>query len=800
VYRTVDLNADGDANDAGEATVWLDLQTLNSASSAFDISFIGNVAYVTDTNGGTPDTVYRIEDLNGDGDASDAGEASVFISETNSFGAPMDIANAAQGNSLLTYTWIGNESDPPRIYRLTDLNDSHTIDSASEAVEVWNWDYLPEGFAASVGFSITSDGDDIILTSNGGVNERNVIRLSDLNADGDYKDEGEQIIALSNAIDAGTANRPRAVSYYSDGTVIAHPLVYKESGAGVVFAGDLAIADADSTLFSGAEIEIVGGFADGDTLVFRIPEGSDIQGEYDAENGVLILAGAGSAAEYEAILRSISFEARVDDPSGDLRHLSITVYDERGLAGPSVTVSTTLDTEIDPDFVTHYGGEGDDALQGDAQNDRFISYGGDDELDGGDGYDIAIVGGDAGFTATATGWTVESSDGTDALTDVEKVIDADGHPTWLNKPGELVDGGSSASTVTLDETVNVAGLAEAGWIDQGGGVYGKICEYGVATLNTGTLTVSYLLLQALANPLEAGEFVQEVLGIPLASGEGRVRFAIAGTNDAPALGGDLSASIDAGETYTITTADLSFSDIDDVAADVTFTVTDLSHGVVKVEGVVQTSFSGTDVAAGLVTFQHDGSDDDASFDVAVEDGDEDVSGPDSDTFDFAVSFGAPAPDVVGTKKGDNPLNGTIGSEDIFGLKGNDTIHADLGDDVLIGGRGHDILFGEGGADRFDFNSWKESGRGVAKRDVIMDFEQGVDTIDLSSIDANSHRRGNQSFKFIEGQFTGKAGQLHVVAKGGDLYRVEGDVNGDGKADFHLDVHSTAALEITDFIR
>jgi Ca2+-binding RTX toxin-like protein len=336
---------------------------------------------------------------------------------------------------------------------------------------------------------------------------------------------------------------------------------------------------------------------------------------------------------------------------------------------------------------------------------------------------------------------------------------------------------------------------------RGGGIYGKIGEYGIATLNTATGTVSYLLLQALADPLAAGEFAQEVLGIPLTGGEGQVRFAIAGTNDAPALTGDLSASIDAGETYVVTTADLDFTDADDVAEDVTFTVSDLSHGVVKVDGVVHTSFSGADLAAGLVTFQHDGSDDDASFDVSVEDGDEDVSTPDGGTFNFAVSFGAPAPDIVGTKRGDTALNGTIGSESIFGLRGADTIHAGVGDDVLVGGRGHDTLFGEGGADRFDFNSVKESGRGVSHRDVIMDFEQGVDSIDLSGIDANSHRRGNQTFTFIDdGQFTGKAGQLHVLSKGGDLFRVEGDVNGDSKADFQLDVHSTAAPEIADFIR
>jgi hypothetical protein len=449
IYRTVDLNGDGDANDAGEATVWVNLQTLNSTSSAFDISFIGGVAYVTDTNGGAPDTVYRLEDVNGNG-AIDAGEASVFISDSNSFGAPIDIANAAQGDSILTYTWIGNESDPPRIYRLTDLNGSKSIDSAEEAREVWNLNFLPEGFDASVGFSVTSDGDDVILTSNGGdANQRNVIRLTDLNADGDYLDEGETIVALSNAIDAGTANRPRAVSHYTDGTEIAHPLTYAEAGDPRIFAGDLRILDADSTVFSGAEIKIAGGLAAGDTLVFDIPEGSSIEGSYDPATGVLTLAGAGTAAEYQAILRSVAFEARVDNPSEALRHISLTVYDERGPAGASVELATTVGVKADSSALVSFGTDDADDLAGTIRAETLIGLAGDDlisglggadTLNGREGTDTAsYADSSAGVTvnlATGTGW------GGDAHGDKLLAI-------------ENLTGSSQSDSLTVDRGANV---------------------------------------------------------------------------------------------------------------------------------------------------------------------------------------------------------------------------------------------------------------------------------------------------------------------------------------------------------
>jgi Ca2+-binding RTX toxin-like protein len=397
IYRTEDLNGDGDANDEGEATVWLDLQAVNVSSSAFDLSFIGNVAYLTDTNGGTPDTVYRIEDVNGNG-VIDAGEATVFISDTESYGAPIDIANAAQGESILTYTWIGNESDPPRIYRLTDLDGSGTIDDPAEAEEVWNWDHMPEGFAASVGFSIAaSENGDIVFTINGGdPDQKNVVRLSDLNADGDYMDAGETVIALSNALDGDFSNRPRAVAFYSDGTTQDHPLTYHEGGPAVAFATDLKIVDPDSAMLSGATVRIVEGFDKrDDVLDVDLPTGSGIRASFDAREGVLTLAGAATAAEYEAILQTLCFESRTDDPSEALRHVTIAIYDERGLDGSSVEVATTIGVLADFSIETRFGTDKADWLRGSRDGERIVGLDGNDRIDAGRGDDI--IDGGAGF-------------------------------------------------------------------------------------------------------------------------------------------------------------------------------------------------------------------------------------------------------------------------------------------------------------------------------------------------------------------------------------------------------------------
>jgi hypothetical protein len=403
IYRTVDMNGDGDANDLGEATVWLDLQTLNVKSSAFDLSFAGTVAYLSDTNGTDPDTIYRIEDLNGNG-TIDGGEAKIFIADGNPFGAPVDFAHATANGSL--YTWeLTASGGVSHVFRLTDLNGSGDIDQAAEAVEVWNTSKLPAGFDNQVGFAVAaSENGDLVVASNGGAaNQRNVVRLSDLNGDGDYLDDGETIILASNALDAAVGLRPRSLAFYEDGTPDPHPLTYVEGGAPVQFAADLSIADVDSKLLGGAVIQIVGGFDPAhDLLSVDLPKGCGITASYDAATGTLTLKGLAGAAVYEDILQSLGFESRVDDPDESLRHIALTVQDERGAAGSSAPVFTTLAVEADPDLHTVFGGSRSERLFGDDSadqilagggNDRVAGRGGDDRLFGEQGNDT-LLGGD----------------------------------------------------------------------------------------------------------------------------------------------------------------------------------------------------------------------------------------------------------------------------------------------------------------------------------------------------------------------------------------------------------------------
>lgn len=145
--------------------------------------------------------------------------------------------------------------------------------------------------------------------------------------------------------------------------------------------------------------------------------------------------------------------------------------------------------------------------------------------------------------------------------------------------------------------------------------------------------------------------------------------------------------------------------------------------------------------------------------------------------------------------GADSLDGGKENDSLFGGSGNDTILGGAGSDRLLGGLGRDSLTGGAGADDFIYRRINETGKTSATRDVITDFQRGIDEIDLRAIDANSTRTGNQAFNFTGSEaFTGTAGQLRF-ANG----LVSGDVNGDRIVDFTIAVNGVNALAAGDFI-
>jgi T1SS-143 domain-containing protein len=109
-------------------------------------------------------------------------------------------------------------------------------------------------------------------------------------------------------------------------------------------------------------------------------------------------------------------------------------------------------------------------------------------------------------------------------------------------------------------------------------------------------------------------------------------------NDAPVLAGTLTETVAEGGSVVLTLAKLGYTDVDDNAAGVTFQVANLSHGTITNGGASATSFTAAELIAGLIKFNHDGSEGStASFNVKVEDGNEDGSVPVVGTFNLTVT-------------------------------------------------------------------------------------------------------------------------------------------------------------------
>ncbi|MDP2085398.1 MAG: calcium-binding protein, partial [Gemmobacter sp.] len=147
--------------------------------------------------------------------------------------------------------------------------------------------------------------------------------------------------------------------------------------------------------------------------------------------------------------------------------------------------------------------------------------------------------------------------------------------------------------------------------------------------------------------------------------------------------------------------------------------------------------------------------------------------------------------------GNDRLTGNAGANMLLGGAGADTLSGGAGADTLNGGAGRDVMFGGVDSDRdvFVFRAVADSARGVS-RDVIHDFVSGVDVMDLSGIDANTARSGDQAFVF--GGTTPLANGVWTVASGADLI-VSADVNGDRIADFEVLLVGVSSVVAGDFI-
>ncbi|MFN4128551.1 MAG: CAP domain-containing protein [Paracoccaceae bacterium] len=150
-------------------------------------------------------------------------------------------------------------------------------------------------------------------------------------------------------------------------------------------------------------------------------------------------------------------------------------------------------------------------------------------------------------------------------------------------------------------------------------------------------------------------------------------------------------------------------------------------------------------------------------------------------------FGSDGADTIYAGLGDDFIGGGAGNDLIFGGAGDNRIFGGLGNDRVVAGTGKDVMTGGPGADVFVFTSAAHIGIG-AGRDVITDFQSGVDDIDLRALAT--------TFNGTDGLLGDGQASFFYHAPGGLLI---GDQNGDGVADWVLELTGVSSVTAGDFL-
>ena len=202
------------ANDADEAVVLLDLSASGSKAVPFSISFDGDVAYINDLAGVASQSIYRLEDLNGDG-AISAAEVVPFISADMAFSSALNVASlTVADDAVVALSWQPHEGNTMHLFRLEDIDGSGQIDQPDEVAEIWNSLTLPVETKVHIAYSVAADATgDLSISAYGFDGSASILRLHDANQDQDFMDAGETILFGSSAFTQDLF-KPRAVEFY----------------------------------------------------------------------------------------------------------------------------------------------------------------------------------------------------------------------------------------------------------------------------------------------------------------------------------------------------------------------------------------------------------------------------------------------------------------------------------------------------------------------------------------------------------------------------------------------------------
>ena len=664
-----------------------------------------------------------------------------------------------------------------------DVGDDRLIGGAGADVLYGNIDFL--GFVDLVGRIIGPIGDDII-------------------------GQIEDIVGDDNEFTAG------------DGLDVAS---YETATSGVVASlTDPTVNTGDAAGDTYILVEGLTGSAFDDTLIGTAGWGADGRNTLEGGGGDDTLVGFGGDDDYDGgagndtvvlsenrAAYSITYDAAVE--TFTLRSVSVshvTAVETLQFADGTVSVASLLAGDNGDNSLI--GTNNDDDISGGAGNDTLEGLGGNDRLDGSTGLDGSAGLDLASYAHAAAAVRVDlgtsgpqdtGGGGTDTLLSIEGIIGSAFDDTLIGNARNNVLSGGAGDDLLIglvgDNTLD--GGAGSDTVSYEGSRFSVTVDLALsspqATFSDGGFSVARDTLSGIENVIGSGDgdtLKGDAAANRLTGGAGYDTL-MGRMGDDVLDGGSLSDTASYADAAAGVTVDLGIAGPQETGEG--------ADTLISIENLTGSAFA--DVLKGDSGTNHlsGGAGDDilvgrgGSFDVL--DGGEGI-----DTASYADAASGLNLDLR-TSSALFRIENLIGSafaDTLVGSDGANALSGNAGNDVLIGGLGRDALTGGAGADRFVFYDLAESASGAASRDVITDFQVGLDDVDLRVF----HAPGSYvNFQFIGTRgFGGKEGQLRyeTIDRPGtanDLTVVSGDIDGDRVADFEIELSGIVQLTKDDFL-
>ena len=388
------------------------------------------------------------------------------------------------------------------------------------------------------------------------------------------------------------------------------------------------------------------------------------------------LGGATSPANYQAALRQVVFGSSSENPDTAPRDITVVVGDETETSNTAhTTIAVTAVNDAPVAQAGSASGNEDTTIFGnavatDADNSAAQLTYSLVGVNGGATHGTVALNPDGSFTYApaadfnggdsfsfkANDGALDSNTASVAIT-VAPVNDA---PVLGGDDAITVAEGGTVAVTTADLTASDIDNSAAELVYTVTGTsHGSVLKSGAAAASFTQADVDASLVSFSHDGSELdGSFTVSLTDGTAAPQGATVTAAVSPhVNDAPVLGGDDAITIANGGAVVVTTADLTASDPDNTPAELVYTVTGVTHGVVRRSGAATASFTQADLAANLVSFQHDGSGAAGGFTVSLSDG----GAPQTATVTATVSSGLAPTDITGGPLAiaENSPNGTL---------------------------------------------------------------------------------------------------------------------------------------------